>query len=167
MTTIRSKMRHAVAVLPLLLILAGCATAVRPGEDPHPSRWVGIADASGTAASLACLSSPASAAIAISTATSTAVVAAAAGKTVYVCGFALTAAGTTPTAEIETGTQTTAPCDTGTIALTGAMAPSVGGELRSAGGRGVQIAGNAGAQLCIVSGGTTPSLQGYLTYVQQ
>lgn len=108
-----------------------------------------------------------SVAINITTATTTEVVAAVASAKVFVCGWSLTAGGTTPTALIETGTKTTTACDTGAAALTGAMAPSVGANLKSAGTGAMQVTGAASGEICIVSGGTTPSLQGYLSYVQQ
>lgn len=88
------------------------------------------------------------------------------GSTViYVCGFNFTLNGTTPTARFQTGTGAT--CATGTVQETGVMAPTVGLNLLSAGGGYTVFSGAAGAALCINVGGTTPSAQGVLTYVQQ
>lgn len=102
----------------------------------------------------------------ITSATTTEVIAAVSAKTVRVCGFMLTVNGTTPTVQFETGTKTTTPCDTGTSALSGAMAPTSVSVLAMGGGSPVMFYGSASGELCIVSGGTSPSIQGIVYYTQ-
>lgn len=88
------------------------------------------------------------------------------GSTViYVCGWTATVGGTTPSYRFQTGTGTT--CGTGTVNETGVMVPSATSPLASHGGEATVFSGAAGAALCIDVGGTTPSVQGVLTYVQQ
>jgi len=110
-----------------------------------------------------------SVAVAISTATTTLLVTGGTPYTssqVYVCGFNGTIAGTSPTLKLEYGTTTTNPCDTGTTALSGTLAPTTGSTL-AIGYGGTILTVPAGNNFCVVTGGTTPSLQGVLTYVQQ
>jgi hypothetical protein len=101
--------------------------------------------------------------ISLASTTATAVVAAVAGKTVYICGASFTLAGTTPTA-LWTSAAT---CGTSPTNLTGTYAPTSGTHILI--GYGNQIAfSNTNAQnLCLTLGGTSPSAQGVLTYVQQ
>jgi hypothetical protein len=87
---------------------------------------------------------------------------------IYVCGFVLTDTGVTTatTIQLEYGTGST--CGTGTTALTGTFAQSLLTSaivVNVAGG--TQIKAPSGNALCAVVAGTTPSIQGYLTYVQQ
>lgn len=114
-----------------------------------------------------------SVAVNISTATTTQIVALSGTTAVYVCGYSLVAgAGTNPSIQFEYGTG--ASCGTGTTALTGAMATGVTvsttapGPIFNSPGQDVSLlktaAGNA---LCLVSGGTTPNFQGFVTFVQQ
>lgn len=106
--------------------------------------------------------------VAIASATTTEIVPAVTNKAVRVCGFILTATGTTPTVQFETGTKTTNPCDTGTATLSGAMAPTSGSVLAfgsAAIGASSFYGANSG-ELCIVTGGTGPSVQGILFYTQ-
>jgi hypothetical protein len=85
-------------------------------------------------------------------------------KSVYACYFTATVVGTTPTVLFEYGTSTAC---TGTTALTGTMAiPTTTTVTLSAGGNTV-ITAPASQGLCLVAGGTTPSIQGVLSYVQQ
>jgi hypothetical protein len=91
-------------------------------------------------------------------------IAASGGSSIFVCGFAATAAGTSPTLQFVYGTGTT--CGTGTVNLTGAFAPTAGTELR-AGGAITQFSVPSGNNLCAIVGGTSPSIQGFLTYVQR
>ncbi len=89
-----------------------------------------------------------------------------ASTTVYACGFAASITGTTPSVTFLYGTHTTTDCDTGATNLTGAIAPTSGSFIRL--GDGAVIMKTAAAkQLCVTTGGTGPSLQGVLTYVQQ
>lgn len=111
--------------------------------------------------------------VAQASATTTQLVALSAGKIVYVCGLSMTIApsGTSAdTATFEYGTG--ASCGTGTTALTGAFGA---GDLTTAapplfvtlGAPGTAFSTAAGNALCIVSAGTTVSIQGVLSYVQQ
>lgn len=102
-----------------------------------------------------------------STATTTLLVALASSKVIFVCGYDASMGGTSPTAKFVYGTQVTNPCDTGQTALTGTYLISVGNEL-SAGQAGQTVFATAASQqLCLVTTGTNPSVQGVLTYVQQ
>ena len=176
-------------VLLLAILLAGCAHQVQPGEDPHPSSWVGLADASGSAlmlnsgnvpvggtvTTLSASYSPCDqfgvnhtyAAINLTAAGATYLAPPVAGKIVHICGIYATLGGTAPTLELEAGTTTTNPCDTGTTALTGAMAPLAGTALYLHGMPKDLAVGASGAGVCALIGGTTPSLQGIVQYVQQ
>ena len=114
-----------------------------------------------------------SAPINISTATTTLLVSGAAGPSnsvISVCGFTVTETGTTPTFQFEYGSGAT--CGTGTVLLSGVLTPVVSDPfVEPVGGTFVKTvsAGIAGAvqSLCVVTGGTLPSLQGTITYVQQ
>ena len=114
-----------------------------------------------------------SAKISLSSTTAAAVVALASGKIVYVCGFMADIQGsatTVGTVQFEYGTQTTNPCDTGTTTLTPALPGNITANVPTVipmpGGY-TQFATTASQQLCAVATGTTISVQGYLTYVQQ
>lgn len=102
----------------------------------------------------------------ISSATTTALVPAVAGKTTYLCTFNASVVGTTPTLLFLTGTQTTTACDTAPVNLSGTIAivsttfvdiDNVASSFISA----------TGGQLCVTTGGTAPSVQGVIIYVQQ
>jgi hypothetical protein len=90
----------------------------------------------------------------------TQLIAGVAGQVIYVCGFSFTLGGTTPTAQLDTGTGTA--CGTGTAHLTGAFT----GGITSPGGY-AEVSAAAGASLCVNLGGTSPTMQGLLTYVQR
>ena len=114
-----------------------------------------------------------SAKISLSSTTASQLVALASGKIVYVCGFSAVIQGsatTVGTLQFEYGTQTTNPCDTGattlTPALPGNISPNVPTVIPMPGGY-TQFATTASQQLCAVATGTTISVQGYVTYVQQ
>ena len=104
--------------------------------------------------------------LAIGSATTTSLIAASSPVAVpiYVCSINGTLAGTSPTMQFEYGTGAT--CGTGTGTLTGAMAPSTGTFFEMGAGQAIFTV-PAGNNFCVVTGGTTPSLQGVLTYVQQ
>lgn len=90
---------------------------------------------------------------------------AASGSTkIYVCGFFATVGGTTPTYRFVYGTGTT--CGTGTTFLTGLILPVVGSFNVYAPGM-TAFATTASQALCMAVGGTSPSVQGTVTYVQQ
>jgi hypothetical protein len=105
-----------------------------------------------------------SVAVNISSATTTRLVALSTGKVVYVCNLSATVVGTSPTALLEYGTGAT--CGTGTTSISGTFAP-VTGTLVKLEGQTSQVQTIASNSLCLVSGGTGPSIQGYLVYVQQ
>ena len=102
--------------------------------------------------------------IAISSSTTTVIQAGATGKTVFVCAFTLVyASGTTPTAQFEFGTGGT--CTSPTV-LTGAMnLQATAGTALIAGAGHTLFAGASGADVCLVSTGTTPTYNGWVTFV--
>ena len=96
--------------------------------------------------------------------TSAQVIALSGSTTIYVCGFMATVGGVAPTYQFQYGTGSA--CATGTTNLTGIFLPVVGSVnvyLPSM----TAFRTIAGQALCIATGGTTPSVQGVLTYVQQ
>ena len=99
----------------------------------------------------------------ISTATTTQLVAVSSTKAIYACSFAATVAGTAPTMLFEYGTSSAC---TGTNALSGTLAITTGSYVILGWG-GTIFTAPATNGLCLVSGGTLPSVQGTLTYVQQ
>src|SRR3989454_7066012 len=103
-------------------------------------------------------------AISVAAAGAAQLVALASSQTIYACSAAFTLAGTTPTAIFQYGTGTN--CATGTTNLTGTMAPTSGTELAMGWG-GTVFKSAASNALCLNLGGTSPSAQGVLTYVQQ
>lgn len=93
---------------------------------------------------------------------------------IYVCGFAATIQGsatTVGTLQFEYGTKVTNGCDTGTTTLTdafqGNIAANVPTYIVSPGGEHTQFATAASNELCAVATGTTISVKGFVTYVQQ
>lgn len=113
-----------------------------------------------------------SAVINVSSAATTALVTVSGNTKVYVCGFSFTILGlatTGGTALFESGTGTA--CASSAVALTGAYAgqASAGVNLLilSPGDSGTLFTTPAANGLCLVSTGTSPSFQGYVTYVQQ
>lgn len=110
-----------------------------------------------------------SAVIAFSSATTSALVALSSGKVIYVCAFTISmTSGTTPTLLFKTGTQTTNPCDTGTVNLTGTMAlPTSSGTFITVGAGHSMFQTPASFQLCITTAGTSPTGNGWITYVQK
>lgn len=102
--------------------------------------------------------------VAINTTASAQLVALSGSTVIYVCGFNYTSTGTSPTTKFVYGTG--AACVTGQIPLTGVYAPTAGSVIsKTWDGTGFQSApGNA---LCLIIAGTTPSIQGVVTYVQK
>jgi hypothetical protein len=90
---------------------------------------------------------------------------------IYVCGYNFTITGsTTATALLEFGTN--ASCAAGTTALSGAWAGNAitasSDPVHILAGGGYSVATvPTGDFLCLVAGGTTPSVQGILTFIQQ
>lgn len=103
----------------------------------------------------------------VSTATTTELVAAVTGKVVYVCGMEVTIAGTTPTMIFKTGTKVSTACDTAPTSQSGTYAPTSGAFMVLGSSNGSLLTGASSGELCLTSGGTTPSIQGNLVYVQQ
>ena len=88
------------------------------------------------------------------------------GSTViYVCSFSVSIAGTTPTMRLISGTG--AVCATGFTGRTGAYAPLTGSMITAGSGSATIIATAAGEALCMDTEGTSPSVQGLLSYVQK
>jgi len=83
---------------------------------------------------------------------------------IYTCGFMASVAGTTPSFKFRYGTGTA--CATGPIDLTGTILPT-SGTVVDYEPDGTAFATPAGQALCAVLAGTTPSVQGVLTYVRQ
>ena len=83
---------------------------------------------------------------------------------IYVCGFSVSIAGTAPTMRLVSGTGSV--CATGLTGRTGAYAPLTGSMIVG-GGAATVLSTAAGDALCMDTEGTSPSVQGYLTYVQQ
>lgn len=113
-----------------------------------------------------------SAAINITTATTTSIVAVSGATTVYVCGFSITVAPSITSAdtalfEYGTGAACTGPValtgtfGNGNVALTG-VAPVTYGN-----GAATIFKSAASNGICVLSAGTSVSIQGVLTYVQQ
>lgn len=111
-----------------------------------------------------------SVAINIGSATTTQIVALAAGKKISVCGYSVTVLGlitTAGTLQFEYGTG--ASCGTGTTVLTGAMqgvATAGVNILFLPGGSGTFFSTATSNALCLVTTGTAPSFQGFVTFVQ-
>ena len=84
---------------------------------------------------------------------------------IYVCQFSVTVTGTTPTVRLISGTGVV--CATGLTGRTGAYAPLPGTYMQGGGGSATLLATAAGEALCMDVEGTSPSVQGVLTYVQQ
>jgi hypothetical protein len=106
------------------------------------------------------------AAVNITTATTTQIVALSGTTKIHVCSYQFSVAGTTPTVTFEYGTGTN--CATGLTAISGAIAPTSGSVINSAvgGASGLAFVVPSGDALCILSGGTSPSIQGLITYAQ-
>ena len=84
---------------------------------------------------------------------------------IYVCGFSVSISGTTPTMRLISGTGSV--CATGLTGRTGAYIPLTGSMIVGGGGAATILATAAGEALCMDVEGTSPSVQGYLSYVQQ
>lgn len=93
----------------------------------------------------------------------TQLVAVSASKAVYVCYFSASVVGTSPTISFEYGTSTTC---VGPTALTGTFVVATGTYL-TLHGSGTLFTAPATDGLCLVAGGTTPSIQGVISYVVQ
>lgn len=105
-----------------------------------------------------------SASIAVSSATTSQLVASSTTQRIYFCGFIVSyASGTAPTVQFEYGTGGS--CTSPTV-LTGAMSiPATAGQV--IGARLALSPVPIGSTLCIVSGGTGPTFNGYATYAME
>lgn len=102
----------------------------------------------------------------VTTATTTEIVAPVAGKSIYVCRVLASVVGTSPTVQFESGTKVSTACDTNPVTITGAVAvPTT--TIISWGGAETILNDPAATELCLVSGGTTPNILGWIDYVQQ
>jgi hypothetical protein len=113
-----------------------------------------------------------SAVINISSAATTALVTVSGNTKVYVCGFSFTILGlatTGGTAQFESGTGVA--CASTAAALTGSfLGVNTAGAstlIMSPGDSGSLFTAPAANGLCLVTTGTSPSVQGYVTFVQQ
>ena len=96
--------------------------------------------------------------------TSAQVIAASGSTIIYICGFTATVGGTAPTYQFVYGTGSV--CATVQVTLSGVFAPTVGSFNTYSPGM-TAFSTIASQALCILTGGTTPSVQGVLTYIQQ
>lgn len=84
------------------------------------------------------------------------------GLGLHVCGFEVQiVSGTSPTFKLVYGTKVSTDCDTGAINVTGAFA---GTGVFTSSGIGMQMNISSGKELCIIAGGTSPVLAGFVTY---
>ena len=97
--------------------------------------------------------------------TSAQVIGAVGGQIAYVCGFSLSIAGTTPTMQFQYGTGSV--CATGLANLTGVYAPLTGSMITFGSGSATVLLPPVSQAVCIATTGTSPSVQGVLTYIQQ
>jgi hypothetical protein len=122
----------------------------------------------GSGLSIQALACGSSVAVNISTAATTAVVPLVAAKLVYVCGYSLyVVSGTLPSFQFVYGTG--AACVTGQTALTGTyggIAGAIGELFQSGSGLGTIFRVPASNGLCLISGGTTPNIQGVVSFSQ-
>jgi hypothetical protein len=108
--------------------------------------------------------------VAISTATTTRIITGVAGKHAFVCAYSFTVSGTSPTLQFEGGTLTSTACDTGAVVSDGPFAlPNSTAPFNSPGDGGFPLFDNTGVSAsgpdeCIVSGGTSPIINGFVRY---
>jgi hypothetical protein len=150
-------------LLVLLLLLALPASAGLPGVQTLPGGEAGVTSGDPCASTGITKSSVS---VAITTVTTTQIVAISGTTTVYVCGFAVSTTGATTatTFQFEYGGSTTC---TSPIVLTGTLGANATATAAWTAVAGPTLFKSAsGAGLCIVSTGTTVSIQGVVTYVQ-
>jgi hypothetical protein len=88
-------------------------------------------------------------------------------KHVYVCSITATVSGTNPIVQLKTGTKASTACDTSAVNLTGTFAPTSGSLLTLGNGGSTILKSIVSGEICVTTTGTSPSLQGVITYVQQ
>ena len=84
---------------------------------------------------------------------------------IYVCSFSVSIGGTAPSFRFISGTGSV--CATGITGRTGSYTPLTGSMITGGGGAATIFATAAGEALCLDLGGTSPSVLGYVSYVQQ
>lgn len=84
-------------------------------------------------------------------------------RRILICGYEFTVTGTSPTYQFEEGPG--AACSPSPTALSGVYAPTAG--IMARGGEAGQtiLTGDPGDGICIVTGGTTPGVNGVIQYV--
>lgn len=103
----------------------------------------------------------------IGSATTTELVATVTGKTVFMCALTATVAGTAPTLLFKTGTKVSTACDTGAANQSGTYLPPTSTLVHIDAAGNTLLTGAVSSELCVTTGGTGPSVQGNLVYVQQ
>lgn len=104
-----------------------------------------------------------SAVISLASTTATVIVAKSGSTVVYMCGASYTLAGTTPSS-LWTDAAT---CGTTPTNRTGTILPTTGSLITLGFGGHVTLQTAAGNNLCLTLGGTSPSAQGVIVYVQK
>jgi hypothetical protein len=138
----------------------GNSASVSAGGALRTSPFIGTGGTSVQA--IACNNSVA---INISTATTTTLVAVSGATAIFVCGYDIeVVSGTTPTYKLVYGTG--AACVTGQVALTGQYQDGAGSHATAGTGIGLLMQTPASQGLCLVTTGTTPNVQGRLTFGQ-
>jgi hypothetical protein len=84
-------------------------------------------------------------------------------RRIAVCGYDFTATGTTPTFKFEEGPSPA--CSPSPVALSGVYAPTSGTQVHGGEAGQSVVLVDPGDGLCVVTGGTTPALNGVLQYV--
>lgn len=102
--------------------------------------------------------------VVVNVTTSAQVIAALGATRIYVCGWTATVNGTAPSFKFIYGTG--AVCVTGSTDLTGTFLPTVGSSSNYFPAM-TAFRTPASQALCMTTGGTTPSVQGVLTFVQR
>jgi len=118
----------------------------------------------GAAAPVICNGSKA---VNISTATTTSIIAVSGSTTPYICGFSIyVVSGTLPSFQFEYGTGASCTSPTVLTGTYGGIAGAIGEHIVAGGAFGYIFKGAASSGICILSGGTTPNLQGFVSYTQ-
>jgi hypothetical protein len=150
-------------LLVLVLLFALPASAGLPGVQTLPGGEAGVTVGDPCASTGITKSSVS---VAITTVTTTSIVAVSGTTTVYVCGFAVSTTGATTSTTFQFEYGTGAAC-TGPVVLTGTLGANATATATWTAVAGPTLFKGAAANgICIVSAGTTVSIQGVVTYVQ-
>ena len=84
-------------------------------------------------------------------------------RRILICGYEFTVAGTSPTYQFEEGPG--AACSPSPVALSGVYAPTAGTLARGGEAGQTILTSDPGDGICLVTGGTTPSVNGVVQYV--